>query len=146
MYQNACCNHENVEGLAVLPIEEILKETAGVFRDWNAVDLWNYEKRDGQGSQMTNSKRRTAALVSVVIISIIMFTLSGCGEQSPEALDTRVTPSTEAATAEKSGVETATNNKTNPLSEQDMQIAQQTASIYNEISAETSKTDTCVSF
>lgn len=145
VYQNACCNHENVEGLAVLPIEEILKETAGVFRDWNAVDLWNYEKRDGQGSQMTNSKRRTAALVSVVIISIIMFTLSGCGEQSPEALDTRVTPSTEAATAEKSGVETATNNKTNPLSEQDMQIAQQTASIYNEISAETSKTDTCVS-
>lgn len=50
VYQNACCNHENVEGLAVLPIEEILKETAGVFRDWNAVDLWNYEKRDGQGS------------------------------------------------------------------------------------------------
>ncbi len=33
VYQNACCNHENVEGLAVLPIEEILKETAGVFRD-----------------------------------------------------------------------------------------------------------------
>lgn len=50
VYETACCNHEHVEGLAVLPIEEILNETAAVFGDWNAVDLWNYEKKDGQGS------------------------------------------------------------------------------------------------
>lgn len=50
VYQTACCDHENVEGLESLPIEEILKETAAGFPDWNAVDLWNYEKKDGQGS------------------------------------------------------------------------------------------------
>ncbi len=50
VYQTACCDHENVEGLEALPIEEILKETAAVFQDWNAIDLWNYEKTDGQGS------------------------------------------------------------------------------------------------
>lgn len=50
VYQNACCNHENVEGLEVLPIEDILKEITTAFPDWRAIDALNYEKEEGQGS------------------------------------------------------------------------------------------------
>lgn len=49
VYQNACCNQEQVEGLEALPIEEILQETAAVFQDWKAIDMWNYENKEGQG-------------------------------------------------------------------------------------------------
>lgn len=50
VYQNACCDHEKVEGLEILPIEDILKETASAFHDWEAIDTFNYEKKEGQGS------------------------------------------------------------------------------------------------
>lgn len=50
VYQNACCNHEKIEGLEVLPIEDILKETASAFHGWKAIDAFNYEKEEGQGS------------------------------------------------------------------------------------------------
>lgn len=50
VYRNACCDQERVEGLEDLPIEDILKETAAVFQDWDAIDQFNYEKKTGQGS------------------------------------------------------------------------------------------------
>ncbi len=50
VYEKACCNQEHVEGLADLPIAEILNEMAAAFADWNAIDLYNYEKKEGQGS------------------------------------------------------------------------------------------------
>lgn len=50
VYRNACCDQERVEGLEDLPIEDILKETAAVFQDWDAIDRFNYEKKTGQGS------------------------------------------------------------------------------------------------
>ncbi len=34
VYQKACCDNEKVEGLEVVPIEAILKETAAAFHEW----------------------------------------------------------------------------------------------------------------
>ena len=59
VYQNACCDHEKVEGLEVLPIEEILKETAAAFHDWDASDPFHYEKKEGQGSFQISTTNRT---------------------------------------------------------------------------------------
>ena len=50
VYRSACCDQEEVEGLALLPIEDILSEMAAAFQDWNALDVFNYEKKDGSGS------------------------------------------------------------------------------------------------
>lgn len=44
VYRSACCDQEEVEGLALLPIEDILSETAAAFQDWKALDAFNYEK------------------------------------------------------------------------------------------------------
>ncbi len=46
VYRLACCDGETVEGLEDLPIEDILKKTASVFSDWNALSENIYEKDD----------------------------------------------------------------------------------------------------
>lgn len=46
IYSLACCDGETVEGLEDLPIEDILKKTASVFSDWNALNENIYEKSD----------------------------------------------------------------------------------------------------
>ena len=58
VYQNACCNNGKVDGLEVLPIEDILKEIAEAFHDWNAYNLFNYEK-DGQGAFQISTTPQT---------------------------------------------------------------------------------------
>lgn len=50
VYQKACCDNENVVGLAPLPIDDILKEIAAAFDGWNVIDLFHYEKTGEQGS------------------------------------------------------------------------------------------------
>ena len=50
VYQKACCDHETVEGLEPLPIEDILKETAAAFHDWHLLSPLNYERKNGPGS------------------------------------------------------------------------------------------------
>ncbi len=50
VYQSACCNQEHVDGLEILPIEDILKEIAAAFHDWRSSDPFNYERADGPGS------------------------------------------------------------------------------------------------
>ncbi len=50
VYQRACCDHERVDGLEDLPIEDILTDTAAAFHDWNMSDPFHFGKKDGQGS------------------------------------------------------------------------------------------------
>lgn len=50
VYQKACCDHEDVEGLEVLPAEDILAEAARIFHDWNSLDPFNYESNADHGS------------------------------------------------------------------------------------------------
>lgn len=49
VYQKACCDNEQVEGLEPLPIDAILKETAAAFHEWTSLDPFNYERK-GHGS------------------------------------------------------------------------------------------------
>lgn len=59
VYQTACCNHETVEGLEILPMEDILRETATAFHDWNSIDPLNYEKKEGAGSFQISTTPQT---------------------------------------------------------------------------------------
>ncbi len=59
VYRSACCDQEEVEGLALLPIEDILSEMAAAFQDWNAFDVFNYEKKDGSGSFQISTTPQT---------------------------------------------------------------------------------------
>jgi hypothetical protein len=59
VYRSACCDQEEVEGLALLPIEDILSEMAAAFQDWNALDVFNYEKKDGSGSFQISTTPQT---------------------------------------------------------------------------------------
>lgn len=58
VYQNACCDSEEVEGLEVLPIEDILKEISTTFQEWNSLDPYNYEK-NGSGSFQISTTPQT---------------------------------------------------------------------------------------
>lgn len=58
VYQKACCDNEQVEGLEHLPIDAILKETADVFREWTSLDSFNYE-REGSGSFQISATSQT---------------------------------------------------------------------------------------
>ncbi len=58
VYQNACCHHEEVEGLEVLPIEDILKEIPIAFQEWKSLDPYNYEKK-GSGSFQISTTPQT---------------------------------------------------------------------------------------
>ncbi len=55
VYQNACCNHEEMEGLEVLPIEDILKETAAAFHGWNSPDPFHYERPEHGSFQISTT-------------------------------------------------------------------------------------------
>lgn len=59
VYRSACCDQEEVEGLALLPIEDILSETASAFQDWNALDAFNFEKKEGEGSFQISTTPQT---------------------------------------------------------------------------------------
>lgn len=58
VYQKACCDNEQVEGLEQLPIDAILKETAAAFHDWTSLDPFNYE-REGRGSFQISATPQT---------------------------------------------------------------------------------------
>ena len=53
VYKKACCDHENVEGLEILPVEDILKETAAAFQDWTALDPFTYEEKERGAFQIS---------------------------------------------------------------------------------------------
>lgn len=59
VYQNACCNNQKVEGLEVLPVEDILKEIKAAFYDWNMLDPFNYERKEGPGSFQISTTPQT---------------------------------------------------------------------------------------
>ena len=59
VYQNACCNQECVEGLEVLPIEDVLKEIGAAFPEWDVLESFNYEKKEGQGSFQISTTPQT---------------------------------------------------------------------------------------
>ena len=59
VYQKACCNNERIEGLEVLPIEDILKEISVAFHDWNSLDPFRYEKKEEQGSFQISTTPQT---------------------------------------------------------------------------------------
>ena len=57
VYQKACCDRQEVEGLEALPIEEILQKTAAAFQGWNAPDPCHYESaRQGSFQISTTSQ------------------------------------------------------------------------------------------
>lgn len=58
VYQKACCDKENVEGLEVLPAEAVLKETAAAFAEWTSPDPFCYE-REGHGSFQISTTPQT---------------------------------------------------------------------------------------
>ncbi len=49
VYQKACCDKEEVEGLEALPIEDILKEIAAAFPEWDSPTPFDHE-REGHGA------------------------------------------------------------------------------------------------
>lgn len=59
VYQTACCDHKKIDGLEILPTEEILKETAAAFPDFHPIDPFHYEKKDGQGSFQISTTPQT---------------------------------------------------------------------------------------
>lgn len=65
VYRNACCDQERVEGLEDLPIEDILKETAAVFQDWDAIDRFNYEKKRDRVLFRSPQRRRWCGLTVI---------------------------------------------------------------------------------
>ena len=54
-YQKACCDHEWVEGLELLPIEDILNETAKVFCQWTSLDPFHYEGKERGSFQISTT-------------------------------------------------------------------------------------------
>lgn len=59
VYQNACCEHQSVEGVETLPVEAILGEVAAAFSDWTALDPLNYENAAGPGSFQISTTPQT---------------------------------------------------------------------------------------
>lgn len=49
VYKTACCDGETVEGLEMLPIQEILGKIAEKFSDWTALSPSDY-KKEGRGA------------------------------------------------------------------------------------------------
>jgi len=58
VYRTACCNHERVDGLEALPIEDILHEIAAAFSDWESHDMLDYEK-EGKGAFQISTALQT---------------------------------------------------------------------------------------
>ncbi len=55
VYQKACCDNEEMEGLEILPTEDILKEIANAFADWTALDPFNYENKKHGSFQISTT-------------------------------------------------------------------------------------------
>lgn len=55
VYQKACCDNEEVEGLEALPVEDILKETAAAFHEWTSLDPFNYEGKEHGSFQISTT-------------------------------------------------------------------------------------------
>ncbi len=55
VYQKACCDNEKMEGLEVLPIEDILKEVANAFPGWNPLDRFTYESKEHGSFQISTT-------------------------------------------------------------------------------------------
>ena len=55
VYQKTCCDNEKVEGLEILPIEDILKETAAAFPEWISLDSFNYERKEHGSFQISTT-------------------------------------------------------------------------------------------
>ncbi|NCE63607.1 hypothetical protein D1159_03195 [Pseudoflavonifractor sp. 524-17] len=53
VYQMACCENEHIDGLDLLPVEDILRETAAVFQDWDRLDPFSYEKNGRSAFQIS---------------------------------------------------------------------------------------------
>lgn len=58
VYQNACCDNKKVDGLEILPVEDILKEIAAAFHEWTSLDPSHYEKK-GHGSFQISTTPQT---------------------------------------------------------------------------------------
>ena len=50
VYKKACGEQEEVGGLEILPIGEILERIAASFAGWIPLDRFHYEKKEGAGS------------------------------------------------------------------------------------------------
>ena len=57
VYQRACCDHEEIEGLELLPVEDVLRAAAGAFPDWSALDPFNYESKDRGSFQISTTSQ-----------------------------------------------------------------------------------------
>lgn len=55
VYKKTCCDNEKVEGLEILPIEDILKETAAAFPEWISLDSLNYERKEHGSFQISTT-------------------------------------------------------------------------------------------
>lgn len=58
VYQSACCDKKEIEGLEILPIVDILKEVSTSFHEWTSLDTFNYE-RNGYGSFQISTTPQT---------------------------------------------------------------------------------------
>lgn len=50
VYERACCGHEILEALEILPADNILEEIKFKFSGWQSIDPFNYEAPEGQGA------------------------------------------------------------------------------------------------
>lgn len=55
VYQKACCNNEKVEGLELLPIEDILKEVATAFHEWDSPAPLDFEREEYGSFQISTT-------------------------------------------------------------------------------------------
>ncbi len=55
VYQRACCDNEEVEGLEALPIEDILKEIAAAFHEWDSPTPFDYEREECGSFQISTT-------------------------------------------------------------------------------------------
>jgi len=55
VYQKVCCSNERVEGLEVLPIEDILKEIATAFHEWEPLTPFDYERKEYGSFQISTT-------------------------------------------------------------------------------------------
>ena len=50
VYEESCCEENSVDGLAALPISDILRRVDEVFNDYDKLDDRNYESSKGSFS------------------------------------------------------------------------------------------------
>lgn len=52
VYQTACCDGQEIEGLEALPMDAILAEIEAAFAKWERMDKSTWEKETGGGFQL----------------------------------------------------------------------------------------------